>query len=678
VPRLPKQSLEFTGRSFGNGRDGGDGASLSWIHYDRRTFGEILSDWQQAVAPDAVQAFIRDHLHLDGAISNEDFINLVAGAAQPSAELANYISACIPEHVATGLVTRRRGSVPSRHDQQLIAPSRDAMLKARSAMLREILNAAPATTETSFATWQRDLVDRIAELAPDSPLNMQATLNNLAAYINVDPGVLLGQKQLSTGRAVAISEELCQLLGFEGETFDNFASRTAEVLSASLQDVNPEYAANANMARAFRFLRQVNGMTQKELAKRIVSRQLYVSAYEHGAPLHGMPESLLAHHLITTDECEQLHAALPAANDNDKIDAVAGHFAKDGLSRGEYLTVALSHPQLFSSKPSTVIANTEAVLDYFAKDGLIRSDYVKAAVRHPQLFYQKPTTLIANIEGVLDHFAKDGLTRAAYLKAAAKQPSLFAQRPSTLIANIEGILNHFGNDGLTRRDYLKAAAKQPQLFSLKPSTLIANIEGVLDYFAKDGLSRSDYVKAAAKQPPLFYQRPSTLIANIEGVLEYCAKDGLPRSDYLRAAVKRPSLFSQKPSTIIAHINLLHSMHDAGLLGGTTDRVAFSRYICTNPTLLSLSAEHLHLREAASQITGRKLCLSTRSAIERILTDHLLQSPTDSSSRESGSNARQLLLNSLKREGYLKGESKGIHTARVVGRRSDSDPPQLGG
>jgi hypothetical protein len=39
----------------------------------------------------------------------------------------------------------------------------------------------------------------------------------------------------------------------------------------------------------------------------------------------------------------------------------------------------------------------DAVVEHFAKDGLTRADYLRTATRQPQLFYQKPSTIIGHI-----------------------------------------------------------------------------------------------------------------------------------------------------------------------------------------------------------------------------------------------------------------------------------------
>src|SRR5262249_11559509 len=86
-----------------------DGFGKGWLAYDRRTFGDILTQWQEHVSPEDVPGFIRVHLHLEHDLTTADITALVSGEKAPAAALASYLSALVPPEVASGTVFRNRG-----------------------------------------------------------------------------------------------------------------------------------------------------------------------------------------------------------------------------------------------------------------------------------------------------------------------------------------------------------------------------------------------------------------------------------------------------------------------------------------------------------------------------------------------------------------------------------------
>jgi len=686
VRRQPGRSSYKT-TDLGNGRAGNQSAHIHWLNYDRREFGEMLSDWQQAVSPGDAGAFIRDHLHLDGSLSTEQFIQLVSGTSAPSKELAHYLAAAVPESIASPLVMRRRATplLDAGTDTPIIAPSAAAIHCARLATLKGFM-AAP-TGKPRFDAWKHNLLERLAEQAAGEPIDPNGTLQNLAKYLQTDANVLAGRKTVPLESARQIGNDLAALLGLEGEDFDAFADDAAHALSLA-----GDASATLPLGQAVRFIRHLCADSQQDFAARLHCNPTEIGILEQGFPVARPLKHLLALPGISASECnvidELARASVPARS---TADAVVQHFAKDGLTTRDYLRAATKHPLLVRQRPSTLIANIEGVVNHFAKDGITTHDYLRAIIKQPYLFSLRPATIIANvnavvnyfakegvntdaylqaalkrsqilclrpstlignIEGVVNHFAQDGLTIRDYLHAAIRNPQLFYQRPSTLIANIEGVVNHFAQDGLIIPDYLHAAIRNPQLFCQRPSTLTANIEGVVNHFAEDGLTARDYLRAAIMNPALFCRRPSTLAGNIEGVVNHFAQDGLTARDYLRAAIKRPSFFCQRPSSIVSHINHLASLQDAGLLPIPSGRPALLAYLVKDPSPLIQSDSLIHLRELASHVTGRRLGTQGRHLVEQALHDHLGQ-PADGTPPDKTSHARRLLLNALKREGYLR-------------------------
>ena len=240
------------------------------------------------------------------------------------------------------------------------------------------------------------------------------------------------------------------------------------------------------------------------------------------------------------------------------------------------------------------------------------------------------------------------------MKAAVKTPSLFAAKSSTIAAKIEAVARHFTADGLTVSDYLQAALKAPPLFYLKPTTIAANLDGVVREFSPVGLTSRGYLSAVLKRPSLFTQSPETLARNINSVVSHFSRDGLTTRTYLQAAIKNPTLFSSRPQTTIGHINLLGAMHQQGLLPISPGSQALMDFIVKYPILLTSADDNLHLREIAAHLGDQPIApvLKTRQYVEDTIRQ-ALQHGESTNQSQPGAHARRLLLNALKREGYLK-------------------------
>jgi hypothetical protein len=581
------------------------GASVQWLVYEKRKFGELLSDWQESVSPGNPEGFIRDHLHLESAISRHDFINLISGNAIASKPLADFISACVPPHISTPLVMRNRAYTAINRGKSIPQlTANDQLIKAaRAAKLCEFASAADETANHLFDSWRTDLIDRLTDAAHGEVINVPETFNRLAALLGIDQEVLAGHKLLTAGQASHVGNQLSQMFGLAGDEFDGFAQVSAGALAESASSVATP--VHNNYRKTLRFLTESAGMLQEDLGKRLPAA-LRVNL-TNVIPSRQLLERCQQVFQLRDDEATLLRKQAERRQDelSERFAPVVEHFADDGLTTQKYLKAAISQSALFAQRPETLIGNIEGVVKHFASDGLTTQQYLKAACKQPTLFCQRPETLIGNIEGIAKHFAGDGLTTAQYLKAAVKKPRLFTQRPKTLIGNIEGVANHFASDGLTTQQYLEEACKQPQIFTQRSETLIGNIEGVVKHFADDGLTTQQYLKAAISQPTLFTQRPETLIGNIEGVVKRFASDGLTTQQYLKAAIKRPQLFYQRPNTIQEHIHILQSMDKQGLLPINKSAEALWSFITAYPFLLSLSVDNLYFRQCVTTLTDRQ-------------------------------------------------------------------------
>src|ERR1017187_7640655 len=67
---------------------------------------------------------------------------------------------------------------------------------------------------------------------------------------------------------------------------------------------------------------------------------------------------------------------------------VRQQFDADPAMRRDYCQAAVMHPQLFQNDEGTIISNVEAVVGHFARDGLTRSEYFKALAAEPLLLRQ--------------------------------------------------------------------------------------------------------------------------------------------------------------------------------------------------------------------------------------------------------------------------------------------------
>lgn len=321
---------------------------------------------------------------------------------------------------------------------------------------------------------------------------------------------------------------------------------------------------------------------------------------------------------------------------------------------GENSRAATQEPELEPGAERLV----SALAEHFPNDGVTTADWRRVATKalasttRERFLRITPEVAVAHVTGVVEHFALDGLTTRQYLQAVLKRPLLLPLKPETVIGNIESVVQRFADDGFTTPGCLGAALRQPGMFTQDPQTIITNIEGLARHFNPEGLTLHDCLDAALKQPTLFIQKPETLASNIDAVVRHFASDGLTAREYLRAAIKQPSLFYQKPETLIGHINILAAMHEKKLLPIPPGKNALMEFIVKHPVLISLAGDNLHLREIAAHLgpDSTAAVFKTREYVEDIVRQSLRH--RDGSS-ERDSHARRLLLNALKREGYLK-------------------------
>lgn len=296
--------------------------------------------------------------------------------------------------------------------------------------------------------------------------------------------------------------------------------------------------------------------------------------------------------------------------------------------------------------PETIAHKVAGVVDHFAEDGLTRKEYLRVALKRPMLIVMTLETIAHNFSGVLNCFAADGLTRKAYLQAALKQPTIFSLSPEIAARNVIGVVDRFADDGLTRRDYLRAALKQPALFSLTPETVAHNIDEVVDRFANIGMTRRDYVNAALRQPSLFTQTPETIIRHIDTVIDFADR----------------GLFVPPPRRRTSDRLTTSSAHNS--------HAAVLAFLITNPVFLSLADDNFGLREVHHRLTdgptNSTLLAKPRHAVERELMEHLGHDDPQRSVPADGfiageappteEQAKRFLLRALIHAGFVRGGS----------------------
>lgn len=640
------------------GESGAHGVSHDFLSYDRRNFGELLADWQAVAAPGAPEQFIREGLELEGALSRDDFLRLITGAAAPSRELVMLASARVPANVCSATVMRNRGgrAISANREGRLpsIEVSAESARASRLRRLEEIASgrrAAPGAADRPANEFAELLVEHLQEKASE-PLDARLTLTNIERFLNVPPGTLRGRTALPPAEATRVSEALASLLDLKDTEFDRFVDEATQALAAG-SDARGTKAGK--FGTALRFLRHSAGLTQSEVCSRLDQGGAWWLARHYGdaergyIPDPGSIQSLCKALGCSPDESRVLGAIAererPEMVQHPNIKESADRFAADGVAREAYLGAALKQPQLFCRNHETIAGNIDLVVERLAADGLTREAYLKAAVKQPSLFGMRSSTVTGNFDRVVERFAADGLTREAYLQAALKQSSLLTMNPVTVARNIEGVVSHFAAQGLITRDYLQSALKQTTLFTISPGKVTDNVEGVVERFAADGLTREAYLKAALAQPQLFYQSPDTIAQHINIVIGFAEKGIFTPRKSRRAS----------PSALT----------DAGQ---HATRAAVIAFLLAHPSLLSLSEDNLGLREAHQRLTdgptNSNLIRKPRHCVERELMAHLGHDdpgrPVPSAGPVGGENshgeehARRFLLRALMHEGLIRG------------------------
>jgi hypothetical protein len=101
-----------------------------------------------------------------------------------------------------------------------------------------------------------------------------------------------------------------------------------------------------------------------------------------------------------------------------------------GMSKLQFIEVALRQPQLFSYSPQTLDSNTTRSA---AALGLGKRQFVAAALKQPSLLIQRPETLESNAARSAELLQ---ITKQQFVAAALRFPKLFQQNPDTVMAKI--------------------------------------------------------------------------------------------------------------------------------------------------------------------------------------------------------------------------------------------------
>jgi hypothetical protein len=151
----------------------------------------------------------------------------------------------------------------------------------------------------------------------------------------------------------------------------------------------------------------------------------------------------------------------------ERLEALHDLLSRDGGNVNRFaLLHAVIKGKLFTTQPQTLDANVSCSA---ALLGMSKSQFIAVALKRPQLFIQNPQTLDSNTArsaALLD------LRRRQFVAAALKQPSLLYQRPENLDANASRSAEFLE---ITKQQFIAAALKLPQLFYQNPDTVKAKI-----------------------------------------------------------------------------------------------------------------------------------------------------------------------------------------------------------
>ncbi len=123
-------------------------------------------------------------------------------------------------------------------------------------------------------------------------------------------------------------------------------------------------------------------------------------------------------------------------------------FKKEGLSESDFAKVLFACPRLLEMTSQNILSKIDGAVSYLGQYGITRSQYLQMAIKQNSLFATEPERIKRNIQEVVEVYKKLGLDTVSYVHAVAKAPRLLSEPPQTIIPRIQMTVDTLMQSGM--------------------------------------------------------------------------------------------------------------------------------------------------------------------------------------------------------------------------------------
>lgn len=397
---------------------------------DIRTFGDILSAFQEYSNPSDPEGFLTQTLKVEGIFTVQDFIEIISDVKAPTNEFVNLVATLIPPCVATDQLVRSRGANAlrvSNSELGRVNPSQSSLLAARTRILSELAAGRPCKDIDSMPSYM------VASTRFAGAIRALRSLSGIT------------------------QDELCKKVGRNAilvESGSNPSSslidRYAELFSLQVKETEILRLLASQISDDLRVARRVT-----DVVDTFSGRGMTVDSYL---------QAILKHPRLLQSSTSAVIA---------NLESLLRHLSHDSPPSKCIATVC-REPRILTESATTVSTRIDTLRSLIFGD-------VPTAV-WSDLFVKNPSILCRSAEGIVDtyngfciYFCDSGVSTDRIRNAVIRNPRILTSSLPAMVSNTNAISNWFSAHGVGRVKVLQSLILNPTVITLNSNKAIGRL-----------------------------------------------------------------------------------------------------------------------------------------------------------------------------------------------------------
>jgi transcriptional regulator with XRE-family HTH domain len=347
-----------------------------WLIHDERSFADVLVDWCRTF--NGVHEFHRAIRFEKLGVSENQIEQLLIGQLKPSVPLVTYLSAVVPQDIASAIVMKRRGRSAACSDLPEVGLGVGELKIVRSDHLQSLRTRASSSDVDPIVHFLHDEILRAAQSYGREEVNLTEAMSGLANAVGVNRKQLLCQQPMDSSTRNGVVEQLGIMLRMDTSTYEVFAGLAEDSwrddIGVAALELQPRFGS------AIRFLRLLHDFTQADLAANSGCARIGKFELKRGdLPKRHELDSLSKVFSLSDDDA---HALRNIAVDDFEQEPGRGHWGRNldiAELLGGYIPV-MTVPDLCGSTPSRLFTREQqdnARLRALVEDGIVPGLHVE-------------------------------------------------------------------------------------------------------------------------------------------------------------------------------------------------------------------------------------------------------------------------------------------------------------